>query len=123
LRQDKASTTAAGSGDCSSCSGQRQLVPELLQVRGHDRWIDRLLCCCWLGELDQRERNCSGRQKGEHGTEHDEPGSQFAKYFLVPRNEIWGGVAWRISGPLRPTSQAQIPNFSEMEEGRSLTDF
>ena len=41
--------------------GQRQLVPQALQMRGHDRRIDRLKCCRGLGELG-RQRDGSGRR-------------------------------------------------------------
>jgi hypothetical protein len=54
----------------SKCeSGQRLLIPHLLQVGGHDGWIGGLLCGGWLGELEQRERDGSGRQRCEHGGE------------------------------------------------------
>ena len=40
-----------GSGDCSSHLGQRQLTPELLQMRGHDRPSEGLRPPCGVSSL------------------------------------------------------------------------
>jgi hypothetical protein len=54
--------------------GQCQVALKTLQMRAHDRRIDRLLCHSWLRKLEQRERDGSSRQYGEHGGEYIDPG-------------------------------------------------
>ena len=61
-------TKAAGSDDCSSRLGQRQLVPELLQVRGYNR-PSQGLRPQWRVEPDL-ERDRDSRQ---HATQHNDP--------------------------------------------------
>ena len=59
-------TPAAGSGDCSSHLGQRQLAPELLQMRGHDCPSEGLRPL-WRVEPDL-ERDRDSRQ---HATQYE----------------------------------------------------
>jgi hypothetical protein len=59
-------TRAAGSGDCSSRLGQRQLAPELLQMRSHDCPSEGLRPL-WRVEPDL-ERDCDSRQ---HPTQYE----------------------------------------------------
>ena len=58
---------AVGSGNCSSRSGQRQLAPELLQMRGHDCPSNGLRPL-WRVDPDL-ERDPDSRQ---HATQHND---------------------------------------------------
>ena len=60
-------TMAVGSGNCSSRSGQRQLAPQLLQMRGHDCPSNGLRPL-WRVDPDL-ERDPDGRQ---HATQHND---------------------------------------------------
>jgi hypothetical protein len=52
VRYISSKTKAAGSGDCSSHLGQCQLIPELLQMRGHDRPSEGGVWPLWRTEFD-----------------------------------------------------------------------